>query len=55
MMKELFANTDAGLWGLFIFLGVFIVGVAWVFRPGSTKQYKDHAKIPLREDKKNDQ
>ena len=53
-MKELFANTEAGLWGLFIFLGVFILGVAWVFRPGASKTYKNCAQIPLREDQKND-
>ena len=41
------------IWGalslLFFFL--FFVGVlAWVFRPGSSDQYVDCAKIPLKED-----
>lgn len=53
-MKELFANSDAGITGLIIFFIVFCLAVAWLFRPGSKKQYTEYGEIPLREDKKDD-
>ena len=54
-MKELFANADAGLYGLVIFFVFFIAAVAWLFRPGASKKYKSYGEIPLKEDGRNDE
>ena len=51
-MKELFADANAGMIGLLIFVIFFIGILIWVFRPGSTKHYKDAGQIPLEEDEK---
>ncbi len=48
-MKELFANPNIGLIGLIFFFTFFCVMSFWVYRPGSKKQYQDHANIPLQE------
>ncbi len=38
---------------MLLFLFTFFVGmVIWVFRPGSTKEYRDTADIPFRHDDK---
>jgi cytochrome c oxidase cbb3-type subunit 4 len=38
---------------MLLFLFVFFLGiVAWAFRPGSTKVYRDTANIPFRHDDK---
>lgn len=53
-MKELFADSTAGLIGLLFFFGIFVCILIWVFRPGSGKKY-DHAKnIPLEEEEEVD-
>lgn len=49
-MKELFANHDAGILGLLIFVAIFAVVVGWIFRPGSSKIYKNYGEIPLKDD-----
>lgn len=47
-----FLREFADSWML-LFLFVFFLGiVAWVFRPGSTKEYNDTADIPFRHDDK---
>ncbi|WP_270726635.1 cbb3-type cytochrome c oxidase subunit 3 [Shimia sp. Alg240-R146] len=47
-----FLREFADSWML-LFLFVFFLGiVAWVFRPGSTKEYHDTADIPFRHDDK---
>ncbi|MGC9417712.1 MAG: cbb3-type cytochrome c oxidase subunit 3 [Rhodovulum sp.] len=43
-----FAHSWALLALVLFFLGV----IAWVFRPGSTKEYRDTADIPFRHDDK---
>jgi cytochrome c oxidase cbb3-type subunit 4 len=40
----------ADSWGLVFLVLVFFFVIAWVFRPGSGKLYKDSARIPLKED-----
>jgi cytochrome c oxidase cbb3-type subunit 4 len=40
----------ADSWGLVYLLVVFLVAVAFVFRPGSRKHYDRAARIPLDED-----
>ncbi len=41
-----FADT----WGLVFLFGVFVIVLAVVFRPGSSKIYEESARIPLKED-----
>lgn len=53
-MRDDFANADVGMIGLFIFLGLFIVVVGWLFRPGASKKYKQYGEIPLNEDGNNE-
>lgn len=48
-MKELFANADAGLYGLLFFFVFFCAVALWTFRPGAKKHYQDQGKIPLKE------
>jgi len=48
-VKELFASANAGLIGLLFFFIFFCIVVAWAFRPGARKKYKEHADIPLKE------
>ena len=47
-----FMREFADSWML-LFLVLFFLGVVfWVFRPGSTKEYRDTANIPFRHDDK---
>lgn len=44
--------TDQGLLlgpavALFLFLGVFVAMLAWIFRPGSRRIYDEQARLPL--------
>ena len=48
-MKEIFANSGAGMIGLIFFFLFFVGVVLWVFRPGSKKKYSEDACIPLEE------
>lgn len=41
----------SALFGLLLFMGVFIAVVIYTFRPGSKKIHDEHAQIPLNEDK----
>lgn len=49
-MKELFSSATAGMIGLIVFFLFFLGVVAWVFRPGSKKDYERKAQIPLKDD-----
>jgi cytochrome c oxidase cbb3-type subunit IV len=40
----------ADSWMLLLLFGFFVGVVLWVFRPGSTAEYKDTANIPFRHD-----
>ncbi len=42
----------ADSWGLLFLFLVFVGVVIWVFRPGSTKVYRDTANIPFRNEDK---
>jgi cytochrome c oxidase cbb3-type subunit 4 len=42
----------ADSWGLVILVAIFLIVVAFVFRPGSKKLYRRMSQIPLDEDKK---
>ncbi len=52
-MKELFANADAGITGLILFLVIFCGAVLWTMRPSAKLKYKKYGEIPLREDQEN--
>ncbi|QBF30328.1 cbb3-type cytochrome c oxidase subunit 3 [Thalassococcus sp. S3] len=47
-----FLREVADSWGLLALFIFFIGVVIWVFRPGSTKTYRDTANIPFRHDDK---
>lgn len=49
-MKELFANTEAGMIGLILFFILFVCVVLWTLRPSGKSEYKKNGEIPLRED-----
>lgn len=49
-MKELAANADAGMAGLFIFLLFFALVLAWVYLPGQNDKFKKFRDIPLKDD-----
>ena len=53
-MKEMFADANAGMAGLIIFVLFFIGLLIWLFRPGAKKHYKDAGHIPLKEGKDNE-
>ena len=40
----------ADSWGLLYLVIVFVIAVAWAFRPGSKKLADEAAQIPLKED-----
>ncbi len=40
----------ADSWGLVYMVVIFVIAVAWTFRPGSRKAGRDAAQIPFRED-----
>lgn len=40
----------ADSWGLVYIVGLFVIAVAWAFRPGSATSSRDAAQIPFRED-----
>jgi cytochrome c oxidase cbb3-type subunit IV len=42
----------ADSWGLVALVVIFLIVVAFVFRPGSKKLYRRMSRIPLDEDKK---
>lgn len=42
----------ADSWVLLALFAFFIAVIVWVFRPGSTKTYRDTADIPFRHDDK---
>lgn len=42
----------ADSWMLLLLFGFFLGIIIWVFRPGSTAQYRDTADIPFRHDDK---
>lgn len=44
-------TRNAGTIGLLLFFIFFLVMLAWVFRPGSKRDYAKCANIPLKEDK----
>ena len=39
-------------WGLVILVVIFLIAIAFVFRPGSKKLYQKMSRLPLDEDKK---
>jgi cytochrome c oxidase cbb3-type subunit 4 len=39
----------ADSWGLVAMMGVFLVAVAWVLRPGARESARDAADIPFRD------
>lgn len=41
----------SALFGLLLFMGLFIGVVIYTFRPGHKKDFEEHAQIPLNEDK----
>lgn len=43
-----FLRQIAGSWMLLAMFAFFIGIIIWVFRPGSTKQYRNTADIPFR-------
>ena len=43
-------RTFADSWGLLYMVAIFVVAVAWAFRPGSRRAAKDAADIPFKED-----
>ncbi|KPA21032.1 Cbb3-type cytochrome oxidase component FixQ [Shimia sp. SK013] len=47
-----FLREFADSWMLLFLFVFFLAIVAWVFRPGSTKEYRDTADIPFRHDDK---
>lgn len=42
----------ADSWGLVILMGIFLIIVIFVFRPGSKKLYRHMSRLPLEDDKK---
>lgn len=42
----------ADSWGLVILVVIFLIVVAFVFRPGSSKLYRHMSRLPLEDDKK---
>jgi len=42
-------NSYAGLIGLLFFFTFFVLTAAWIYRPGSKKNYQEKALIPLKE------
>lgn len=48
MEEYTFLRQIADSWFLLALFAFFIGVVIWVFRPGSTKQYRDTANIPFR-------
>jgi cbb3-type cytochrome oxidase subunit 3 len=53
-MRDDFANADIGMTGLFIFLGLFVAILVWLFRPGASEKYEQYGEIPFKEGEKND-
>lgn len=47
-------RTFADSWGLLYMFVVFVLVVAWTFRPGSKESSTDIANIPFREDQADD-
>ncbi len=47
-----FLREFADSWMLLFLFLFFLAIVLWVFRPGSTKEYKDTASIPFRHEDK---
>lgn len=43
-------RTFADSWGLVYMLAMFLIAIAWTFRPGSKKSSQDAADIPFKED-----
>jgi cytochrome c oxidase cbb3-type subunit 4 len=48
MEEYTFLRQLADSWMLLALFGFFIGVIIWVFRPGSSKQYRDTADIPFR-------
>ena len=49
-MKEIFANADAGMIGLAIFITLFLVMLIWLYRPGVKNRFKEFGHIPLKDE-----
>lgn len=49
-MKESFANADIGMIGLAIFVGLFMIILAWVLKPGAKEHFKKFGDIPLKDE-----
>ena len=49
-MKTIFANADAGLFGLMFFFLVFVGIAVWALTPSRKKQLESHKNIPLSEE-----
>ncbi|MCC7305123.1 MAG: cbb3-type cytochrome c oxidase subunit 3 [Alphaproteobacteria bacterium] len=45
-----FSSALAGVAGLLFFFIFFVAVAAWIFRPGSERQYRKYAQIPFREE-----
>ena len=43
-------RTFADSWGLVYMVAIFVIAVAWTFRPGSRRASDDAANIPFKED-----
>ncbi len=43
-------RTFADSWGLVYMVAIFVIAVAWTFRPGSRRKSDDAANIPFKED-----
>ncbi len=48
MEEYTFLRQLADSWFLLAMFAFFVAVIFWVFRPGSTKQYRDTANIPFR-------
>lgn len=49
-MKEIFANADAGLAGLAIFILLFSIVLVMVLKPGAKEHFKKFGEIPLKDE-----
>jgi len=44
-----FLTDNAGMIGLITFFTFFVLLLLWVFRPGTSEQFRQFGQIPLRE------
>lgn len=49
-MKEVFANSTAGMIGLLFFFFLFVGILIWLYHPGAKEKFKEHGNIPLKDE-----